>query len=585
MLSRVGSRLLERTAVGLLGLTALTLGFDRLEPSIGLTPDLRLTNLRLVAALAMVVWLLARATARRWPILPRNLALPAAAWLTTLLLSALLAPTHQTFALAFTRDIALGMLVGWAAYDLTHQSVLRQAAVSSLLAVGGMAVALVGLAEAANLVPVVTWLAGFRYQPAFSVGDLTRVASSLAHPNIAAMLIGLLVPLQLAWFATTRQRLLQAVIAAGAIAQLLVLVLTLSRAGIVVMGVELALLGAFAVRQQHAALRSAALGGALALALGLVGAVAQRPDVLLHLVTESTQSWYRAEYGVPPRVTSRPGQATNVEVRLENTGARAWLAGGAHPFSLSYHLLDASSGASVNYDGPRTRLPADVPPGASVELSAEVLAPRTPGSYVLEWDGVEEQVTWFSWAGAPAGRTYLQVDGLPADATQSDAPTSTAPPATSVQAPPARLAEWRIALRMLRNRPLLGQGPDNFRWVYGDFAGLTQWDTGNHANSLYFEWLADTGVLGSAAFAWMVWQLTRTSLRRPGDPWRVALLVSLAAWFLHGLVDYFYEPLGTNVAFWLIAALAVAAADPRESSSPPINLLRETNKGCVSAST
>jgi hypothetical protein len=42
--------------------------------------------------------------------------------------------------------------------------------------------------------------------------------------------------------------------------------------------------------------------------------------------------------------------------------------------------------------------------------------------------------------------------------------------------------------------------------------------------------------------------------------WRLALLASLAIWFLHGIVDYFYEPLPTNLAFWLVGALVVGAA-------------------------
>jgi O-antigen ligase len=128
---------------------------------------------------------------------------------------------------------------------------------------------------------------------------------------------------------------------------------------------------------------------------------------------------------------------------------------------------------------------------------------------------------------------------------------------------------------MARNRPLVGIGPDNFRWVYGDFAGLSQWDTGSHANSLYFEWLADTGVLGLGLFLWFAWRLLRGSmeglLRPPARVrsdtwwvWRLALAGSLVAWFLHGLADYFYEPLPTNLAFWLVAAVALAA--PRAES-------------------
>jgi hypothetical protein len=42
--------------------------------------------------------------------------------------------------------------------------------------------------------------------------------------------------------------------------------------------------------------------------------------------------------------------------------------------------------------------------------------------------------------------------------------------------------------------------------------------------------------------------------------WRLGLAASLTAWFLHGVFDYFYEPLPTNLAFWLVAGLALAAA-------------------------
>jgi O-antigen ligase len=215
-------------------------------------------------------------------------------------------------------------------------------------------------------------------------------------------------------------------------------------------------------------------------------------------------------------------------------------------------------------------LPHDVLPGASVDLQAQLVAPGTVGSYVVEWDEVQESVTWFSWTGTPSPRTYLTVTA-PVAGTVAQSIAQTPQPAEAPAPPPGRLALWRIALRMARNRPVLGVGPDNFRWVYGDFAGISQWDTGVHANSLYFEWLADTGVLGLAAFVWLGWSLLRESAsglllwRTPAVSgtwwvWRMALLASLGVWFLHGALDYFYEPLPTNLAFWLIAALALSAA-------------------------
>jgi hypothetical protein len=320
----------------------------------------------------------------------------------------------------------------------------------------------------------------------------------------------------------------------------------------------------------------ASLAAALLLPV-LLGLVALRePLMWLHLASENVDTWYRAAYSTPAEVSTGPGGTATVPVRLANTGSRTWDASGSHPFALSYHLED-SAGNSVTYDGPRTPLPVDLAPGTSVDLQARIVAPEAQGTYVIDWDGVQEAVTWFSWAGTPVARTYLTVDGPEPVAARGLAAGVTPPPTDLQPPPPGRLTQWRIALRMARNRPLLGIGPDNFRWMYGDFAGLASWDTGGHANSLYFEWLADTGIVGLALFAWLAWRLLHVSygglLTPPHqmDPargiwlWRVALAASLTAWFLHGVFDYFYEPLPTNLAFWLVAGLALAAARPRNA--------------------
>ncbi len=316
-------------------------------------------------------------------------------------------------------------------------------------------------------------------------------------------------------------------------------------------------------------------------ALKFLARLAQ-PVLLLHGISEAVETWYRADYLTPTDLTAHPGETATVPVRLSNTGDRIWLASGVHPFALSYHVAQPD-GTSVNYDGLRTPLPADVPPGGSVSLEARLVAPETPGSYVIEWDGVQEAVTWFSWAGTPAGRTYLTVAGQAATGTEAPGRQTSAPP--DVTPPPGRLTQWGIALRMLRNRPLFGVGPDNFRWVYGDFAGTPTWDTGDHANSLYFEWLADIGVVGLATYLWFAWRLLWCSARSLGTArspdsrwvWRLAFVASLAVWFLHSAMDYFYEPLPTNAAFWLIAALALAAAETDHA--------RSGTTGCVSPST
>jgi hypothetical protein len=558
-----------RATLVLIVLAAVSIGFERLDPSLGMTPDLRLTNLRLVVCLALVAWLLGLSLVGRMPAVPRPMAWPITVWLALLLVSAVLAPTNQTRALAFVRDMAFAAAFGWAAYDVARSS-SRHALIAKAFALSGLGVAVFGLAEAFNVQPVVATLAGFRNQTNFGVGELPRVAATLSHPNIAAMVLGLAIPLQLAWIVTSRPRWFQLVLGLGVAVELLVLVLTVSRAGMLVAEIAVAIMLLIGVRTQHTTLVVTSLTAAVLLPVALGALLLREPTMQLHFTSENVDSWYRASYSTPAAVAVDAGDTTLVQVQLTNTGDRTWAASGPHPFALSYHLEDAS-GKSVTYDGTRTPLPLDVAPGNAIQLEAQVVAPGSQGSYVIEWDGVQEAVTWFSWAGTPVARTYLTVRG-PDHAIQTPV---TSPPSTLTAAPPGRLMQWRIALRMARNRPLLGVGPDNFRWVYGDFAGLSTWDTGSHANSLYFEWLADTGLPALAVFLFLGWQLLHTAFQSLGTApraldsasrlwiWRVGLAASLTAWFLHGIFDYFYEPLPTNLAFWLVTGLALALAEAR----------------------
>jgi hypothetical protein len=438
-----------------------------------------------------------------------------------------------------------------------------------------MVVTLFGLAEAVQWEPALRWLEGFKKAPT-SVGDLLRISSTLGYATVAAMVLELTLPLLLAWLVTARRTWQRVALALALVAQLAVLVLTLTRGGMIALGAGLFVLAALAWRR---GLRRAAVGSVASAALlaALVGVlVVVNPLASLRFKSESEAGWYQATYRVPAQVDARAGAWLEVPVEVANAGVRAWDNGGDQPFALSYHLR-RPGGAMVAFDGVRTPLPGRVAPGDAVSLEARVRAPQAAGEYVLEWDMVHEDVTWFSAKGATVARTQLAVAA--AGAAETIAPEAEKP-AVALRVPPAgRLQLWRAALRIVQARPVLGVGPDSFRLVYGDYAGVTAWNTAVHANNLYLEWLAGTGSVGFVLFLWLNIALVVGAYRTLGhgshsgsvvqDIHRLALLASLTAWYVHGLLDSFYEFTPTFVAFWLIAGLALACPGPAPSPDSP----------------
>jgi hypothetical protein len=234
---------------------------------------------------------------------------------------------------------------------------------------------------------------------------------------------------------------------------------------------------------------------------------------------------------------------------------------------FAYHWHDPAEDRAVVFEGWRTALPEDVPPGGQVTLEAPVLAPPEPGAYTLQLDMVQEDVLWFSAHGDETGDVPAQVRPAPLGV----APPGSPPPAPrpDIQRQPARLELWGAGVRMWLERPLLGAGPDNYRRLYGGYLGLDRFDNRIHANNLYIETLATMGLVGVLALAGVMaglWQGARRAWRGAGGPAERALaaglLAALAAFFLHGLADYFLEFTPTYGLFWLLAGMTAGLGAP-----------------------
>jgi len=122
---------------------------------------------------------------------------------------------------------------------------------------------------------------------------------------------------------------------------------------------------------------------------------------------------YAASYQPQVLALAATGAQTGVPMVLVNTSNFTWPAGGANPIRLSYHWWSLTTNKTILWEGPRTLLPADVPPGGSVSVSGTVQFPATAGPYLLRWDMVEEGVSWFSGRGVPTGDQFVRVEVPP----------------------------------------------------------------------------------------------------------------------------------------------------------------------------
>ena len=141
---------------------------------------------------------------------------------------------------------------------------------------------------------------------------------------------------------------------------------------------------------------------------------------------------------------------------------------------------------------------------------------------------------------------------------------------------PSRTQFWSVAIDMLQDHPLLGVGPDNFRWLFASYSGIQADNLGIHAHDQYLETLADTGVLGFLAFLWLLIVVTRGAIQgalRTNDTWlwRTALLASLTAWLVHAVLDDFERFWPTSIAFWLIVGLIACRPSARDHSDYRLN--------------
>ncbi len=544
------------------GVVALFLAapFEKRHPTITL-PAQSFTNVELIMLAVLAGWTTWWLVRGERPRVRTALTVPAFLLVGSMLLSAVMAPAYRWEALHFTARFLVGFLV----YLLVVNSVTSQRQIMGLLIAAGLAgsvVAVLGVLEYYQVPAVVRWLKPFGGGQIL-VGGRLRVSSTLQYPTITSMYLEMMFGLTLGWllWAVAEGRRWMAVavfIALGLMAE--TIILTLSRSGLIVMAGMLAVAGGLWSLRRGL---DRAVGVIAALAVVIAGLLGYRllSDSLLwlRLTTENDESWYIAQYQVPSRLELQTGQVRHVAIRLTNRGRATWQPDGPAPFRLSYHWLSQDGGKMLIFEGLRTDFPRPVRPGESIRLRARVQAPPQPGHYRLAWDVVQEGRLWFSTKRSPSAYSLVLVQGAPAIQVQ---PTPMPVPRPNLTVD--RRTLWRLAGQMLVQRPLTGVGPDNFRLLYGKYAGLKSWNRGLHTNNMYIEFFVDLGLIGGGLFLWLLWRVL-TTLRvtwRRTDltslPLFLGIVAATAAFLLHGFVDYFFEFTPTYLIIWMTLGLATA---------------------------
>jgi O-antigen ligase len=402
-------------------------------------------------------------------------------------------------------------------------------------------------------------LAPFR-EHTFEVGGRARAAATFAYPNTAGGFLALALGPTLYFTLHERTRVIASVAACAIVAAIL---LTFSRGALLGAAASCIVLWWFVRSRPLLRLQTAFL--LIVLAFFVI-----EPSFRWRASSEGDRSWYEAR--IQPRRTSlelAPSELSKTVVRVANVGKLTWGSKGKKPFHLSYRWFEISSEGvrPLDIEGERTRLDAPLKPGEALDVDATVRAPIEPGRYVLIWDMVHEHTTWFSDKVGLGSPVNVRVGEAGAAATAHPDDIRRAIAEKSWR--PGRRELWTIAVALFASRPLLGVGPDNFRWLYGPFSGHAVWDTRVFSNSLYLELLATVGLLGFGAFVLLMgkalgglWKRARSA---PYALEAAALAASLTGFLIHGLFDYLLAFTGIYLAVFVL--LGASSALIREEAS------------------
>jgi putative inorganic carbon (hco3(-)) transporter len=159
----------------------------------------------------------------------------------------------------------------------------------------------------------------------------------------------------------------------------------------------------------------------------------------------------------------------------------------------------------------------------------------------------------------PAGKTAVILIGLLILSQPSFSAVSTFEKGTVK----SRFRIWDISLKMIKDNPLMGVGPENFSITYPEYAakypeGMLASHRVSHAHNDYLETTVETGIPGLLLFLYMLFTVARTSFfvyRKVSDREKKILTAGISASILaicvNALASFPFKNAVTSMLFWV----------------------------------
>jgi O-Antigen ligase len=510
------------------------------------------------------------------PSLPPRLLLASLSYIISQALAAMLATEFRFNAAKASVKAILGVVVLIAAADLSRRATTRRHTGVRLLialSIAGFCTAAIGLGEHAGI-RFFDSIAQIFQAGDHLVGGRPRFRSTMENPNTAAhfLVASLAATIALAVRPASGSHRWSGLWFTAAAFQAPAIFLTYSRGALG--SAILALMTAMWVFRESFAKkwwRLAAGGTVVLLLAGIGNAVRLR---YAHIQTQAPVAGNRlAHYSLPVTGPVRylsPGQEHREPIIVRNDSLTAWE---GKRFGVAYCWYRfATWESSALMEG--ATFTSDVLPGEERKVEVMLKTPPREGEYTLVWFISRRDP---DIAGVDRSHSIPQIIIIH-DSKNGDAPLPTGEAleqgkllqqerdAQGRHLVPSRWSLWRGAVRMFRERPWFGLGPDSFRLLKWKYMDIPAGDETILANSLYLEFLAGSGAIGLLSLLWLLFEMGRAlwaKLRQAMSPTdRVTVFYGVTyflAFLLHGWVDYFLKFTPTFLLFWISFGVVCAS--------------------------